>query len=333
VTVSEPGEAPNASAGVAASAAPGATTTGPPGAPRRLAGGRLRGALAGVRDFAGHVVRKADEDNIFFLAGAIAFNVIVAFVPLVFAAIGIAGTILRVRQADPTEVVLEYLSQAIPPVSPEFEQAIADLLSSIIAQSTGLLSVGTIFLVWVATRLIGTLRTVLSEIFDVRDRRGFIAGKLFDMKMVLAAGTLLALNVGLTAVAEVVARFGVGMLGIRPGGWTDPRVLYGTFAAFLSIWAMFLLIYRYLPAHRVPWRIAFIAASVTAVLFEIMKQAFSWYIANLASFTSMYGGYVATLIILIFWIYYSAVAFVLGGEVAQVAMLHRVRKRQRERLA
>lgn len=289
-------------------------------------------ALRGAREFLGHVVRKADEDNIFFLAGAIAFNVIVAFVPLVFAMLGIAGTILRIRQADPTALLLGYVLRAIPPVSPEFERAVAELLAGIIAQSTGLLSVGMIFLIWVAARLVGTLRTVLNEIFDVRERRGYIAGKLFDLKMVVAAGTLFALNFVLTAGAEVVARLGIEFLGIRPGGWADPRVVYGTVVALLTIWVMFLLVYRYLPAHRVPWPGAFIAATFTAVAFELMKQGFSWYITNVADFASIYGGYIAMLIILILWIYYSAVAFVLGGEVAHVALLQRIRRQQRERL-
>src|SRR5690606_2803002 len=175
------------------------------------------------------------------------------------------------------------------------------------------------FLIWVATRLVSTLRTALNEIFDIRSGRGIIAGKLFDFKMVLAAGTLFALNVALTVIAEVIARFGLGHLGLRPTGIADPR-FYGALAAFLTIWFMFLLIYRYLPAHRIPWRTALTAATFPAFLFEAMKQGFSWYVTNVADFTSIYGGYVAMLIILVLWIYYSAVIFVLGGEVAQVAL-------------
>src|SRR5690554_559987 len=153
------------------------------------AGPRLLPALRSGLRFGRRIVEKAADDRIFFMAGAIAFNVLVAFVPLILAVLGIGGTILR-RAADPTEPLMRYILESLPPVSPEFERAIRQLLLDIIDQSTGLLSIGTIFLIWVATRLVSTLRTVLLEIFDLQQDRGIIVGKLFDIQMVVAAGAL-----------------------------------------------------------------------------------------------------------------------------------------------
>jgi membrane protein len=45
---------------------------------------------------------------------------------------------------------------------------------------------------------------------------------------------------------------------------------------------------------------------------------------------SLYTGTLAALIIVVVWVYYAAMIFILGGEVAQVHELRRVRKRQRE---
>lgn len=251
--------------------------------------------------------------------------------PLLLAILGIAGTILRMQSADRADVLLRFLSRNLPQVSPEFERAVASLLHGLIDKSTGLLSVGTIFLVWLATRLVGTLRTVLREIFDAQQERSMIAGKIFDMKMVVAAGTLFALNVGLTVGLEIVARLGFQFLGLEGGRLRLIQFLYGNLVAFLTIWVMFLLIYRYLPKRRVRWHTALVAATFTATLFELMKQAFSLYVTNVADYHSTYGN-LATLVILILWVYYSAVAFVLGGEVAQVIAIQRTRRRQKERL-
>ncbi len=216
-------------------------------------------------------------------------------------------------------------------MSPEFQSAVRGFLRRLVRQSTGLLSIGTIFLVWVSTRLVGTLRTVLREIFDIPHGRGIIAGKIFDIKMVLAAGTLFALNVGLTVALRVVARFGLDFLGVDAGESLLVQVLYGWVVAFLSIWVMFLLIYRYLPPRRIHWTTAIVAATFAAVLFELLKQGFSWYVTNVADYRSTYGN-LATLVVLILWIYYTAVAFVLGGEVGQVHAMRRIRRRQKERL-
>jgi len=297
----------------------------------RPARARLLPALRSGLGFIRRVVEKAADDRIFFMAGAIAFNVLVAFVPLILAVLGIGGTILR-RTADPTEPLMRYILESLPPVSPEFERAIRQLLLDIIDQSAGLLGIGTIFLIWVSTRLVATLRTVLLEIFDLQQERGIIAGKLFDIQMVIAAGALFALNVGLTIVLHVVTEVGVDVLGLELTAFQRINVLYGRVVAFAFLWVMFLLIFRFLPARVIHWRTALVAATVTAVLFELLKQGFAWYVTSVADYGSTYGN-LATLVILIFWIYYSAVAFILGGEVAQVAAMYRIRRRQKERLS
>jgi membrane protein len=285
-----------------------------------------------ARDFLRRVVMKADQDAIFFMAGAIAFNVLVAIVPLILAALGIAGLVLANRQADPATALLSYLDQALPgSLSREFVISLRAILDGVIAQSTGLLSVSTIFFVWVATRLVGTLRTALREIFDIQEDRGIILGKLFDIQMVVVAGALLTVNVALTLVLRVLTAYGIDFFGVDPvrlQTWTRLQIAV---AAFLSIWFMFVLMYRYLPARRIPWRIAVIAATFTSALFEVMKAAFSWYVTNLADYGSAYGNF-ATAIILFLWIYYMAVIFILGGEVGQVAALARIRRLQKERL-
>jgi membrane protein len=277
------------------------------------------------------VWRKGEEDDIFFLAGAISFNVLVAFVPLVLAVLGIAGTVLRFQGADAQQTLLEYLQQTIP-VAVNID--IALILEELAAQSTGILSVGTLFFLWVATRLVGTLRTVLREIFDITEGRSMVAGKIFDIKMVVAAGTLFALNVTLTLGLQIGAGFVYGVLGIDPR--EVPIIGYATnlwppIVAFITLWVMFFLIYRYLPPRRIGWSTAVVAATFTTVLVELLKFGFSWYVLGVANFGSTWGN-IATFVILFFWIYYTSVVFILGGEVAQVVSMRRIRRRQKERL-
>jgi membrane protein len=285
-----------------------------------------------AKDFIRRVYKQAEEDNIFFMAGAIAFNVLVAIVPLILAMLGIAGLVLRGRYADPAATLMGYIVTALPgALSQDFVRSLQSALTELINQSGGLLSLGTFFFIWVATRLVGTLRTALREIFDIHQDRGIIAGKIFDIKMVITAGSLLIVNVGLTVVIGLVARYGIGFLGIAPGQLESLNNLYLTAVAFTSIWFMFVLIYRYLPARRIQWRIAMIAATFSGVFFELLKAAFSWYAADIADYSSTYGNF-ATVIILFLWIYYMSIVFIIGGEVGQVAALQRIRRRQKERL-
>src|SRR6185503_19856498 len=57
--------------------------------------------------------------------------------------------------------------------------------------------------VWFSTRLFGSLRTVLAEVFDIESERGIIDGKIFDMQITVFATALVvaytALNTYLLA--------------------------------------------------------------------------------------------------------------------------------------
>lgn len=266
------------------------------------------------------------------MAGAIAFNVLVAIVPLILAVLAVAGLILANRAADPAGALLVFLDEALPGVLPvEFMENLRGGLNDLIDQSSGLLSLSTIFFIWIATRLVGTLRTALREIFDIQQNRGIVAGKLFDAQMVVAAGTLLTINVAFTVAVRVLAAAGIEVLGLEPDRFEAGLRLFLAFFALLSIWAMFVLMYRYLPPRRIAWRTAVIAATFTSVLFELMKAAFSWYVASIADYRTAYGNF-ATVVVLFFWIYYGSFVFILGGEVGQVAAQRRARRRQKERL-
>jgi membrane protein len=289
-------------------------------------------ARAATGDFVRRVYKKADQDQIFFMAGAIAFNVLVAIVPLALAAVGVAGFLLRARAAgDPAAPVIDYLLAVLPPVSAQFQQEMRGYLNAFIEQATGLFTIGTLVFAWLATRLIGTLRTALREIFDIQQDRGIVAGKLFDLQMVFVAGTLLTLNIGITVMLRLLTDAGREIINIAPRQESFITNFVFTALAFLTIWFMFVLIYRYLPARRIQWRTAIISATFTALLFELMKYGFGWYFATYPAYSSTYEG-LASIAIVVIYIYYMAIAFILGGEVGQVASLQRIRRRQKERL-
>ncbi len=69
------------------------------------------------------------------------------------------------------------------------------------------------------------------------------------------------------------------------------------------------------------------AATIMAASYELMKWGVSWYVTSVADYRSAYGN-LATIVVLLFWIYYVSVVFVLGGEVAQVYTTRKAGKAQ-----
>jgi membrane protein len=77
----------------------------------------------------------------------------------------------------------------------------------------------------------------------------------------------------------------------------------------------FFLIYLIVPNRKVSWKSAIIGAIVAAVMFEIAKRGFAWYITTFPSYQKVYGT-LATIPIFLFWVYLSWNIILLGGTIA-----------------
>jgi membrane protein len=293
--------------------------------------GAVQRSFRALAEFSGRVWDKAGADDIFFLAGGISFNFLIAAIPFLLLLMAIFGYFLEATVADPQAAAVAYVRGILPgsePVVRFVDQTVGDVVES----RGGIGLVGVLLLIWVSTRVIGSLRSALRSVFNIREDRGIVRGKIFDLKMVIVAGTLFLANTAITIALEAAQTYGIQLLGLNENGEVMVlQALYAQLLAYGFIFLMFVLIYRYLPARRIPWRIAIVGATFTSVAFELLKAVFAWYVANIANRTSAYGS-LTVVILLVFWIYYSAAVFVLGGVVGQVYELHRIRRRQRELL-
>jgi membrane protein len=287
--------------------------------------------IRGAGHFVGRVYEKAAQDDIFFLAGGISFFAFIAAIPFLLLLVAIFGFVLQATIEDPAQLAVDYVISILP-ATQQVVTMTRDMVETTIAGSTRFGVIGLALFIWFSTSLIGSIRVALGDIFDLQHDRGVVRGKLFDAKMVLVAGTLFLLNTGITIGVEAMHTYGLAWLGAEhEAELRAVQAFWAQLLAFFFLFLMFFLIYRYLPAQRTPVRVALIAAGFTAVVWEMLKAAFAWYVTNVALFTTTYGA-IATLIILVFWIYYSAVVFILGGEVAHVWETIRIRRDQREML-
>ncbi len=291
-----------------------------------------------LKDYVVRVLGKADDDNVFLLASGLTFSILVAAVPFLLIVVSLVSLTLEAAASsagvEPIEQLRRYLDVIVPVLSESAGQTAArnlpeEIISQAIdrGQAIGLISF--VAFVWFSTRLFGAIRAVLREIFDLRQSRGVIQGKIFDLEMVLVSCVLLILNIGITIVMNLAKARGFEFLGLSAQqiGFVDS--IYAQTTALLFIFLLFLLLYKYVPARRVPWRMAITAATFTAICWEILKQAFAFYLTRIAVYTSVYGG-LATLVVVVIWLYYLSIVFILGAQVAQVREMRRVRLRQVE---
>jgi YihY family inner membrane protein len=267
--------------------------------------------------------------QVFFWAGAITFNALVAVVPLLLLVVGAAGFVLAARFGDPASELVELFTSYLPTVeSAGLRATLRRVLQTVIDERGPLSIIGGLVLLWISTRFVTCLRIVLGQLFETVDERGIVAGKLFDLTVVVAGGALLVLNLGATVGMSALQAFGAQSLGLgdTAAGWL--QLWSGRVLSLASAWGLFALLYWRLPARRVPFRTAAVGANFAAVGYEAIKLGFEWYATSVANYASAYGS-LGVLAVLFFWVYYSAVVFVLGGQVARV---HELKREERMRL-
>lgn len=269
------------------------------------------------------------DDDVFYMAAAVAFNLLVATIPLILLGIGLSGYVLSTQIDDPVQAIVGLVVGALPESAGNVDVSgiVRGVVSGILEKRSGFTLFGALLFVWLGTRLVGTLRVTLREIFDIAHARGIVYGKLFDIQVVVVGVVLLTLNLGVTVAFGAAVNFGVEILGLGGPVVGLTEWFVGHAVALGSIWALFLVIYRYLPARRIPWRAAVVAATFSAMVHEALKYGFSWYATGPADYSSTWGN-LATVAVLFFWIYYESLVFILGGEVAQVYTMRKASKMQ-----
>ncbi len=292
----------------------------------------VAGAGALVQDYAKRVWDNSGEDNIFFLAGGIAFNVLLAIVPFFLLLVtGLAYFLNQSADASSVEVT-RLLDRLLPPDPRTGTSPVHGFLADIIRARGSLGIYSAIGFVWFSTRLFGSLRSVLASVFDIEQERGIVEGKLFDVKVTLVSTLLVVAYTALNFYLAIARSRGVEVLrtaGLREDVMGAVEYTLGRLVSFAIVALMFFALYRYLPKQRVRPASAVVAALFTSVLFELFKTFFTTYVESFDP-GSLYTGTLAAIVIVVVWVYYACIAFILGGEVGQVYELRRVRRLQRE---
>jgi len=195
--------------------------------------------------------------------------------------------------------------------------------------------------VWFSTRLFAGIRTALNEIYDLSarpaPRRHFLLNllydKLRDAGMVVATVVLFLANTVLTTGLALLQARGAEQVPELAFFVSSLGRLLGELLAISFSISLFYLTYAHASSRRLPWRTVLLAATFTAVLFEVAKRLYSLYLANFASFEGPSGdANIGAAVLLILWIHYTAIVFLLGGVVAETWELRKMQQRQRATL-
>ena len=285
-------------------------------------------ALRATADIWWDVVRRiwkqSDEDNVLFLAGGLAFNVLLALVPFVLLLIsGIA--LLLGREPDEAARTVAGLLQAFLPIdSPSAIDLLSSIITDVLRTQGAVTLYAAIGFAWFSTRLFGSFRSVLALIFDGTDR-GIVVGKLFDFGATIVATGAVVVYIAMSAYLDLATTRGVQLLmrmGLRESAMGSLTYVTGRLLAIAIMFSLFYAMYHGLPRRRPLVRTALTAAAAAALLFEGARHVFALLVRQFDP-SSLYTGTIAVIVAVVFWTYYGALLFLIGGEIAQAVELRR----------
>lgn len=288
--------------------------------------GGLRARLwAGIKGWAAMLYQVTGEDDVFFLASAIAFNLMLAVAPFVLLIITVSVRALGSTPDAAADEAMRFVDRFLPG-DQWTEGAWIRTTFRDVARAGTSVSVGSaLVFAWFSTRVFGALRAVMVKTFDVEKDRGIVHGKLVDIGAAFATaigtvlyGVLTAYLVAGTAAGGRLLR----QLGLHEAVLGGVEYAVGRAVAFALVLLLVFGLYRWLPNRPIPARTAWVGAFTTTLLFEAMRWA-SGAFAQWFRPSSFYTGALAAVVAATLWVYYLAVIFVLGAEVAQVYELRR----------
>ena len=283
--------------------------------------------------------RKFAEDRATRLAAGLAYYTLFSLAPLLIILSGIAGQVLD--DAATMKAIPEFVEQVVGPNAANWIVGLIE--NSNVLTGTSSFTVATLIslgiMIWGAANIFNHLKEALNFIWGVRTapgRKGIIAyirGRLFAFVTVFFVGILV---VGFFLLNTVVA-YGIPRLenyilestfirDIFPRAvetFTETilptwRVVQFVqfFLAFALMAIVFALFYKFMPDVNIEWRDVWVGAAFTSFLITIGNLGLSIYF-QLSTIGSLYGA-AGSIMVVLFWFYYSAQMFLFGAEFTEV---------------
>ncbi len=253
-----------------------------------------------------YALGRLHKDNLTQVAASLTFTTVLAVVPLL-------AVILSLFTAFPIfqdfQLALEdFLANNLMPVA--VADNIMSYLNTFAQQARSMTTVGAIFLIVTSILLMKTIDEALNAIWKVRKQRP-LSKRILVYWALLTIGPLM-LGASLWASSYITrAQFGlVAELGVLQN-------IIATVLPLLTSIIGFTLLYYTVPNRVVHWRDAFIGGLTAAVVLELMKTGFAYYISNFPSYTLIYGTFAAIPLFLL-WIYLSWLVVLLGASIAAI---------------
>lgn len=274
-----------------------------------------------ITSFTGHYLKgiydRVDNQHVLFNAGGLAFSLLICIIPFVLILFWILGTFLD--RAD-VAVQVKLLIETIIPYK-EYALYVEEIIFSRIAELVKYKNVagyiGLFGLLFAASGFFSSMRTVLNQYFGLPDDTNPILSKLRDFAIVLVIILLFLISTLFLPLLDLLKDASSDITVLQFFNHPIFQNVFTFLFSLILISALFMMLYRYVPVKKLRFKSIFVGALWASLLWVIAKEIFGYYLNNIAAYGKIYGTY-ALAVIVAFWIYYTAIVFLVGALIAKL---------------
>jgi membrane protein len=266
-----------------------------------------RAYLVKTWKFAYLTLRQFTDFQLALRATSLVFTTLLSIVPLLAVSFSVLAAFGVHNQAAPM------LNRFLAPLGPQGGEITQRIIQYIGRMKIGVLgAIGLSLLFYTVIGVIYKIEESLNFIWRVRKPRS-LSRRFTEYLSILLVGPILMFSaIGLTAslksntlVQKIAA---IGPFGIV-------YIFFGRLIPYITVCAVFTLIYLLLPNTKVKLTSALAGGIFAGVAWEVTGWAFATFVASSGNYSAIYAG-LAIVILFMTWLYWSWLIFLVGGSVS-----------------
>ncbi len=252
------------------------------------------------------------KDHITNLAAALAYYAFLAIPALLLVAVGVFSLFAG---DNAISTIIDKLDGVVPQ---EALTLIDDSLRRVTqtASSSGiaLVVVGSVLALWTLTGAMDTLMWALNAAYGAEETRGFVKRRLIALLMVVLMLVAFALAFGLLVLGPALSDWigsAVGLESLTSWLWWTaqwPILIFGLLLAFAAI------LYLGPNVDQPRWRYVTVGPVVSVLIWLLASGGFALYVSKFGGYNKAWGS-LAAVIIMLTWLWISALALLFGAEI------------------
>lgn len=250
-------------------------------------------------------VQKFKHDWSLVFAGMLAFNILLAILPMAIAFFGILGLVLN-NHPDLRNRIKNHIVSAFPPKANDGLREIINMAFKQLYHDAGIILVfGILFAILGSSRLFIAIDRSLTIIYRVEERK-------FIKKYLLAIGMLFLFLILIPLMTAASSAPSLLLDVIPTAGRRFGTYIAGILLSLFFTFLLFEIIYMLIPNKKMTFKQTWCGAIVAAGALQLFMILFPLYVKKcMASYT----GQIGFVIILLLFLFYAATILILGAQI------------------